>query len=188
MEYQLKPMKRTWMLCFLLCLLLSIKNIAVADQYPDEVHLFKAAYIYNFGKLVSWPQETWQSQDSPFTLCTLGQDNVIGALKKLSGRKIKGHPVSIQSFKSNVPSGLCQLLYIAKSRVRHYQDTRDKASRQALLTVSEFPGFIDQGGIIELYREDNRTRFKINLGKARQRGLEISSRLLSLATVVEDKS
>ncbi len=175
------------MLWLLLCLLSGMKNIAVAEQYPAEVHLFKAAYIYNFGKLVSWPEGTWQSQESPFTLCTLGQDDVINALNKLGGRKIQGHRVTIQSFKNNFPTGHCQILYIAKSSAHNYPDKQDKASQQALLTVSEIPGFIDQGGIIELYREDNRTRFKINLGKARELGLEISSRLLTLATSVEDK-
>lgn len=175
------------MLWFLLCLLSGMSNIAVADQYPDEVHLFKAAYIYNFGKLVSWPQQTWQAQDSPFTLCTLGQDEVINALNKLSGRKIQGHPVTIQSFNTKVPSGLCQMLYIASSSQDYLTATGNYNAQSPLLTVSEIPGFIEQGGIIELFRQDNRTRFKINLGKARQLGLEISSRLLSLASVVEDK-
>jgi hypothetical protein len=186
MEYLLKPMIRTWMLWFRLCLLLGMTNIAVADQYPDEVHLFKAAYIFNFGKLVSWPQDTWQSKDMPFNLCTLGKDDVIDALKKLSGRKIKGHPVSIQSFNNNVPTGLCQILYIVNSSDQSRLKVLDNVSQPAVLTVSEIPDFIEKGGIIELYREENRTRFKINLANAHQLGLEISSRLLALATVVED--
>jgi hypothetical protein len=176
------------MLWLRLCMLLGLTNIAVADQYTDEMHLFKAAYIYNFGKLVTWPQGTWQSQDSPFTLCTLGQDDVIDALKKLSGRKIKGHPVSIRSFNNNLPSGLCQMLYIVNSSAKSYLEALDNVSDPAVLTVSEIPGFIEKGGIIELYREDKRTRFKINLGNAHQLGLEISSRLLALATVVKGKA
>jgi hypothetical protein len=111
---------------------------------------------------------------------------VIDALKKLTGRKIQGHAVTIQSFKNNVPGGLCQMLYIAQSDSSSYVKSVDNMSQPALLTVSEIPGFIEKGGIIELFREDNRTRFKINLGKARQLGLEISSRLLSLAAVVKD--
>jgi hypothetical protein len=176
------------MLWFLLCLMSGMKNTAVADQYSNESHLFKAAYIYNFGKLVSWPQGTWPSRETPFALCTLGQDDVINALNKLSGRKIQGHPVTIHSFKNNFPTGLCQILYISKNSPYHYPGTTDNPPASALLTVSEIPNFINKGGIIELYREDNRTRFKINLGKARQQGLEISSRLLSLASVVEDKT
>jgi hypothetical protein len=186
MELLLKPIIKTWMLWFLLCLISGMKNIAVADHVLDEIQLFKAAYIYNFGKLVTWPQGTWQSQESPFTLCTLGQDSVIEAIKKLSGRTIQGHPVTIQSYKKNVPVGICQILYVAQNSSHNFSANDGLYTESALLTVSEISGFIDQGGIIELYRENNRTRFKINLTIAHERGLKISSRLLNLASEVED--
>jgi hypothetical protein len=186
MEHLLKPVIKTWMLWFLLCLLSGINNTVVAEQVPNDIPLFKAAYIYNFGKLVSWPQGTWQSEQSPFTLCTLGQDSVIEAIKKLSGRKIQGHPVTIQSYKNNVPPDICQMLYIAGNSANIFYSNDDLYSASALLTVSEIAGFMGKGGIIELYRKDNRTHFKINLDSARKKGLNISSRLLNLASMVED--
>ena len=46
-------------------------------------------------------------------------------------------------------------------------------------------GFARNGGIIELFTEENRLKFIINVDNARRAGLRISSRLLQLAATVE---
>lgn len=58
----------------------------------------------------------------------------------------------------------------------------------AVLTVSETHDFIHRGGIIELFPEGNRLRFKISVQNARRAGLKISSSLLQLASSVEGSS
>jgi hypothetical protein len=59
-------------------------------------------------------------------------------------------------------------------------------SNSAVLAVGEEHDFIRKGGIIELFTENNRLRFNINLDNARRVGLKISSSLLQLATRVEE--
>ena len=54
-----------------------------------------------------------------------------------------------------------------------------------MLTISEIRGFADAAGAIQLYRDKDRIRFKINLGAARDRGLSLSARLLDLAEIVD---
>jgi hypothetical protein len=184
----LKPLIHRWTLCFRVCLLLGISQVAMAHSSATEEHLFKAAYIYNFAKLSSWPEGTWQTQDVTFNLCTLGNDDVIVALHKLSGKKIQGHEVAILSYADKPADKRCNLLYIAKAATIQPRKFIARQAHKALLTVSEIPDFLSMGGIIELYRENNRTRFKINTGNARQQGLEISSRLLNLAEVVDDRA
>ena len=53
------------------------------------------------------------------------------------------------------------------------------------LTVSDAHDFAHHGGIIELFFQDNRLRFIINLDNARLAGLKMSSSLLELASKVE---
>ena len=53
-----------------------------------------------------------------------------------------------------------------------------------ILTVSEIPRFASTGGMIELFREQDRIRFIINVKMARAAGLEISPNLLRLAVVL----
>jgi hypothetical protein len=53
-----------------------------------------------------------------------------------------------------------------------------------VLTVGEHERFLDQGGVMRLFLEDNRVRFSVNQQSADRAGLQISSRLLRLARTV----
>ena len=61
----------------------------------------------------------------------------------------------------------------------------DRTRSQPVLTISEIRGFADASGAIQLYRDKDRIRFKINIGAARDRGLSLSARLLDLAEIVD---
>ena len=54
------------------------------------------------------------------------------------------------------------------------------------LTVGEVKGFAEQGGIINLTREENRLRFEVNIDAAAKSRLKISSKLLALAKIVKE--
>ena len=53
-----------------------------------------------------------------------------------------------------------------------------------MLTVGESEHFVEQGGMIGFFLEDNKVRFEINLTAAEHAKLKISARLLSLAKTV----
>lgn len=50
-----------------------------------------------------------------------------------------------------------------------------------VLTVSDLPDFVQQGGVIGLVRQSGRLRFEVNRGVAQAAGLRLSADLLSLA-------
>jgi hypothetical protein len=56
------------------------------------------------------------------------------------------------------------------------------------LTVGESEGFAVLGGIINFTVEDNKVHFEINRLAADRAGLEIGSRLLSIAKIVKEHS
>jgi len=58
---------------------------------------------------------------------------------------------------------------------------------RSILTVGEMEGFALRGGMIELFTERNRVRFRVNLVAAKAANLRISSKLLELAEVVNVK-
>jgi hypothetical protein len=47
------------------------------------------------------------------------------------------------------------------------------------------PGFAKSGGMINFVLEDNRVRFEVNVKAAKDADLNISSRLLALARIVQ---
>jgi hypothetical protein len=158
---------------------------ALADGQHEEGYLLKAVFIYNFAKLTRWPADTWGNDDAPLTLCTSGKDAVVGALTWLRGKRVKGHEVDVVTLEQRRDRGGCHVLYIAASEWAHLSEALLAVEGQPVLTISEIGGFLDHGGGIELLREVDKIRFKINMDAVSRAGLELSSRLLNLAVVVQ---
>lgn len=161
---------------------------ATAQQRTDDVRLIRAAFIFNFAKFTDWPDTAFDQSDSNLTLCTAGNDELVEALQLLGDRRIKGHPVVIRPVEEPEGSEACHLLYIAATEESDSLDYIAAVRGKSVLTVSELTGFAESGGMIRLFREDDKIRFAINLEAARSGGLELSSRLLRLAVVVNQES
>jgi hypothetical protein len=55
-------------------------------------------------------------------------------------------------------------------------------SPREMLTVSDLPGFVDQGGMVQLFfDEENTIHFALNVDQARQAGLQFKAQLRQLA-------
>jgi hypothetical protein len=159
-------------------------SIALAGDNVEDVNLLKTAFIYKFTLFTHWPENVLNEKSAPIQLCIVGEDDLVETLGQLRGKPIKGHPVSIQAIKETQVPKNCHILYIAASERKNLPNLIKASSNQPVLTVSELPRFANTGGIFELYRENGRIRFIINLGAARKAGLEISPSLLNLATVI----
>lgn len=168
-----------------LWLVVSAMPSALAQDSAEEKRLLKAAFIYNFAKFTRWPDTVWGRGDDPLHLCIAGEDQVIGALKQLGGKTIKGRNVSIRPLTEAHNPGDCHVLYVASSEQDQYLPIVDTMRNAPVLTVSEIPRFGRSGGIIELFQEKERIRFIVNQGASRMAGLKLNSRLLNLAVVID---
>lgn len=157
---------------------------AQARNGGDEEALIKAAFVYNFAKFTRWPDGAVEAAGAPLTLCLAGEDELVDALDRLAGKTVKGRPLAVQAIKGGQVPRQCQMLYVAASEQRRQGDLVRPLQRQPILTISQLAGFARAGGVVELYREDGRIRFIINLAAARGAGLEISPNLLNLAVVI----
>jgi len=169
----------------LLLLWLGALPVAHAQGGAEEEHLLKAVFVYNFAKFTRWPESSWSDERQPLGLCTVGEDKLLAELERLSGRAIQGRTVDVVPLQRTGGWENCQVLYIARSEKGRYHTFVESLRGKPVLTVSEIHGFARSGGTIELYRDGEKIRFLINLTAARDAGLEISSRLLSLAEVIE---
>lgn len=151
-----------------------------AGRQAEEAQL-KAAYIYNFGKYVTWPTVT---ATAPIEICLLGRDPLADPLQKLEEKKIKDRKITVEVLDSFSGKTDCEVLFISHSRQEQLAGILTELSDRAVLTVSDIQGFAGKGGMIELVKKDNKIRFVINLDRVHRSGLVISSRLLSLATIL----
>ncbi|MGA2076451.1 MAG: YfiR family protein, partial [Terriglobia bacterium] len=152
----------------------------------ESEYRVKLAFLYNFAQFVEWPADAFRDPAAPLTICVAGQDPFEGEIGQgLRGRTAGGHLVEIRKLKRDENPRGCHMIFVRagdrKLAGRLLADLRGSST----LTVGETKGFADLGGVINLVVEENKLRFEINLGAARQTRLKLSSKLLALAKIVD---
>ena len=162
---------------------LFLAPLAFAQSPLAEAQL-KAAFVLNFVRYIEWPESTFASKESAITLCTVGQDNGSFSLNALEGRKVQERPIKVRT---NVPIDSlrsCHVAFFVEGETRRLRPVLRHLSGQALLTVSDIEGFIDQGGAIGIVQGEQRLQFEVNRGALEQAKLKASSQLLKLARAI----
>ena len=165
---------------------------APASQFsapsPTEYEV-KAAYLYNFARFVEWPPSSPAVQASEFNICVLGHDPFGGVLDNtIAGEKIDGKNVVARRIAKAGEATSCRVLFISSSENKQLREILGDVGKLSVLTVSDMPQFVQQGGIVQFVLEQERVRFEINLTAAQQASLSLSSELLKVAAVVKGKA
>jgi len=151
---------------------------------PGEYEV-KAAFIYNFARFTEWKSSNHADSDSTFSIGVIGREPFGPILENtFQNKTIHEHPVKIkraQNLQELIP---CQIIFISESEQSHFEKILPLLAHRQILTIADFPGFAESGGMIELRVEENRVRFVINQKEAKEAGLKINSKLLNLAQKV----
>jgi hypothetical protein len=152
---------------------------AVAARQPSSQYDVKAAFLLNFVRFVEWPST---HHTPPLRICVL-QPNPFGTRLQavVAGEQWHGGSVDVRVVRDTRRTVGCHVLYVPEAATNRFVSGVTTLSRQPILTVGEHPRFLEQGGVIRLFIEENRVRFSINQKAAEKVGLVISSRLLRLA-------
>lgn len=151
------------------------------------VHEIKAAYLYNFAKFVEWPPGALPAGSDPFVICAYGDGPVADALKQgVEGKTVQGRKIAVKVVESHSDANACQVLYFDMNQSAQLAPLLPALQAAHVLTVGETGGFTKDGGIIGFTVEASQLRFIINNAEAKKSGLRISSKLLSLATAVNE--
>jgi hypothetical protein len=147
--------------------------------------VLKGAFIYNFAKFTEWPEDVLRSNE-PLIACVVGDDAVADALaRNIKDRLIAGHPVMVATRTADALQG-CHVLYVSSGSARAVAQAVASVATSPVLTISDVDEFARAGGIAQLFVEGGKMRFRVNLGSVKRSGLQLSSRLLSLAELVHD--
>ncbi len=163
---------------FLASLLLLSFFVSSSFSSPTEEEL-KTAFVYNFLKFVSWPKFLGDT----LHLCVVGKTALKSYLPALNGRFIKNRVLKVTVIEGE-PLSSCQALFVGSLSSNKLKFLLEEAKHESVLTISDLPGFLKNGGIIEIFQVNNRLAFGVNLIAARKSGLKLSSRLLKLAKMV----
>lgn len=141
-----------------------------AENLEATEYDLKAGYLAKFPDFIRWP-----APGSPVTVGVLGNDPFGAALDGVM--KVK-RSKRVEDLKG------CQIIFISKSEQGNIPGIIAALAGTNVMTVGDADGFVKQGGVIGFIMDGGKVRFEINTGAAKRAGLEISSRLLKLASKV----
>jgi hypothetical protein len=172
---------RHWALAAALLFALPLGAAAQGISAPE----LKAAFLANFSNFTEWPEGALPPGQS-FVYCVLDDKAVAAALTV-----ILGHPgqtlqpwVRVVKIEPSIRS--CQVLYVGKLDGKQSTQVFDILKDSPVFTVGDAEHFAESGGIAQFMLADGRMRFAINVAAAKRAHLVLSSKLLSLATLVKD--
>lgn len=167
----------------LLCLVLSP---ITAHAQPVEEYQLKAAVLYNLAKFVDWPPSVFKSPTDPIAICVLGDSPIGAALQKaVSNELIEDRRFLIRQLPDVQRAEGCQIFFFSSSEKTHWHSIFSEFSAGGVLTVGESDRFVLEGGMVNLKIEGGKIRIQVNLASTQRAGVQISSKLLSLAQIVK---
>src|SRR5262249_19303120 len=123
----------------------------------------KAAFLYNFGRFVEWPPDAG-ARNPEFPICILGRDPFGVALDStISGEKIEGKEVVARRISTPPEAAACRVVFVSSSEDTQIKEILPALGRFSVLTVSDNPNFLENGGMVQFILADRKVRFKINL-------------------------
>lgn len=169
----------TVLLAFLFC------NLAAPAEDLTENQL-KAAFLFNFAKFVEWPESAFQGTDSPLIIGVVGNGAFVVVIKEtVQGKTVNGRPLVVKAVQSASDVRGCHLLFLPGTAPRLEAESLAQAKQFNMLTVGNSQQFAEAGGMIGFFMQDSHVRFAINPGAAEHANLRVSSKLLSLAKLVD---
>ena len=144
----------------------------------------KAVFLFNFTQFVEWPEDAFSHYNDPLVIGILGKNPFGNYINEaVAGEKMGNHPLTIVRYNNVDEITNCQMLFINLNDA-NLTDILSSLNNRSILTVSDSPNFIQSGGMIEFVTMNNKIKLQINPGKAKAAGLNISSKLLSVADIL----
>lgn len=158
--------------------LLGCASQAAADTLAE--YRIKAGFLFNFIAFTEWPVDV----ASTLNVCVYGHDPFGAELDRFQDRTIGGRSLAVARINRVEDLGVCQIVFITRPAIDNLPRVLDTVNGRPVLTVADSPGAMRQGVAINMGTRQARVTFEANLAAARGNRLNISSKLLNLASEV----
>lgn len=170
--------------------LLALPPSTVADDDLQQVREYqvKALFLYNFANFVEWPEDAFSSPSSPLKMCLYGAVPFGEFLDMVNGATIRDRVLDVvrTTDYEKIRAG-CHILFVGIDRTNELEKFFKNINHLFVLSVGNTEDFASRGGVVNIMRTSDQQSFEINLAKAIENGLLISSDLLALARIINER-
>ena len=143
----------------------------------------KSAYLYNFAKLAEWPAASLPAANSPMVFCLLGGgDSFEGVLRAtVAGKTVGGHSVTVRTAESTEDLGPCHVVFVRAAERARTPAVSEVTAGKGILLIGEDRGFLSDGGMLNMFMEDGKVRFQVNMAALQRAGFRYDASVLAMA-------
>jgi len=153
---------------------------APVAQASSELEV-KVALLYNLAKFTAWPEDRFAASDSPLVVYLFGFQQELHFVLPLEGRTVSGHPISVRYTNNADDLHDAHIVYFSSDQPASAIERLERWQQTPILTVGHSREFVQQGGMVALFRKGTKVTFSINIKSVRRSQLQLSTRVFPLA-------
>lgn len=141
--------------------------------------IIKASFVYNFAKLVGWPDK---KSDGNFRIGILGDADLYKQIiEKYSGKQIGNQVIEIVQLLSPEQMPELHILFISRKAAEMTAPISSKLNKEHTMIITEDEKGLSNGATLNFVVVDNQQKFEISETNAASQELTIGMTLKSLA-------
>lgn len=165
-----------------------VLSLPARAQDASLEYAVKAQFLYKLGPFIDWPASAFPDASAPVNLCIAGTDPFGGVIDQaVANQRIGARPIAVTRIQVPARGLACHILFIGTADPRLAADVIALVRGTPVLTVTDGMRDPRAKGIINFVIQANRVRFEIDDLAASENGLDISSKVLSLAVLVRPR-
>ena len=176
-----------WLAALLVCAASAVAQAQSAAAVTEAS--VKAAFLYKFLGYIEWPPKAFPQRDNPISIGVIGADDIAEELQQITpGRRVDNRAIVVRRMREGDSVGGLNMLFIGRAASARIPVLAHMAQQRSIVVVTDSPGALEQGSVINFLSAEGRVRFEISVESADRSGVKLSSRLLAVAEVVRTGS
>lgn len=169
-------------------------TVAVMWSYRSEAgdfakeYVVKAAISLNLTRFTQWPESVWNANSQNINLCVLGNRAIQQTFSQMENKAIGRRFLHVIPLDLPLNLEKCNVIYVSALDKRGVVQLLSGISGQPKLSIGEQDDFLEQGGLVNLDMKEGKINIQVNLDAVIRSGIKISSRVLSLTTIINGRN
>lgn len=152
-----------------------------AETLTAPEYQVKAAYLYNFLKLATFPGAKAQPKNG-FQLCVVGEPELRIFFRSIEGKQIRLYPLRVIFQNLGADMEPCHILFVTNKADRAASHWLELTKGKSIITVGESETFCARGGMFRFLLSSETVQIEFNEKAATAAGIEFDPALKAVAS------